>query len=340
MASFQSFVAAFWGSSGAPEKVFTKALTGCIPSGIDTDGSEGTDHLKRLLAVVAAVQSTLLPRLANVGCTVELNGVTIPMEMLCAAPVHLVSGQHIAGFDAVVDLEEKPVKEQKLTLQGCLGKILPPALLAVLKAQSWVLEQDLMKDRAKACTEHCMLRCVAFAGSVMEACTTLAAKVMSELSASLASEAMGNTLALIQPDFPKGVQKKMLAALDNNEVAELHGAMKHAMDMGIIIDATIADARALLVRFPGLASFAEPVSVHLQKLVEATAAQQNDELMTQAGLALGNLTACQAAFRSLEPGESRKALCSKVLKGLAKRRWHAMATPVETYVSSLTSSGQ
>ena len=214
MASFKSFVAAFSDVSAAPEEVFTKALTGCIPSGIDAESSEGTDHLKHLLAVVAAVQSALLPRLADVGCTVELDGVPVPMEMLCAAPVHLVSGQHIAGFDAASGLQEKPVKEQMLTLRGCLGKILQPALLAILKAQSWTLEQDLMKDRAEKCTEHCVLRCEAFAGDIMDASSRLAARVMRELGDCLASEAMGAIVGLIQPDFPKGVQKKMLAALD------------------------------------------------------------------------------------------------------------------------------
>jgi hypothetical protein len=127
---------------------------------------------------------------------------------------------------------------------------------------------------------------------------------------------------------------------EKKEVAQLYVAMKSAMDMSLVLDGTIADARTLLVRFPGLAGFAEPVSAHLEKLEEASAAQQNDDLMTRAGLALGSLTACQAAFRPLEPGESRRALCSKVLKGLAKRRWHTMAQPVGTYLSSLASSGQ
>ena len=105
-------------------------------------------------------------------------------------------------------------------------------------------------------------------------------------------------------------------------------------------DETVAGAEAMLARFPGLPGFAEPLSECLQKLAKATAAWQNDDLMMKAGLALGNLTACQAAFRPLEPGESRRALCSKVLRGLAKRRWHTMAMPVETYVSNLTSGGQ
>ena len=88
-------------------------------------------------------------------------------------------------------------------------------------ATLFVVEQAPMKDRAAQCTKHCVLKCVDFAASIMEACATVNAKVMDELGASLASETMGGILALIQPDFPNGVQKKMLAALEKKEAAEL-----------------------------------------------------------------------------------------------------------------------
>ena len=53
-----------------------------------------------------------------------------------------------------------------------------------------------------------------------------------------------------------------------------------------------------------------------------------------AGTALADLTACQAMFRELDAGETRKTLVAKVDAGLKRRKWHTTTTSVQALVDS------
>jgi len=51
-----------------------------------------------------------------------------------------------------------------------------------------------------------------------------------------------------------------------------------------------------------------------------------------AGTALADLTACQAMYRELDAGETRKALVGKVDGGLKRRKWHTTTPSVQALV--------
>ena len=64
-------------------------------------------------------------------------------------------------------------------------------------------------------------------------------------------------------------------------------------------------------------------------------AAENVKKMTEVGRLLGDITACQAIYRELEPGETREGLLLKVATGLPQKKFMSMSDLVDSTVQSM-----
>ena len=131
---------------------------------------------------------------------------------------------------------------------------------------------------------------------------------------------------LIGIDFPKQVKsEEVLKLLESSEtVRSCHDIMTKCTAMHTYMMELDKISKQWLGEFP----LASEIHKELEQTSAAVRGALEVKALTDLGAVLSDWTAVQAIFRGLQPGETRKSLCAKVAKGIAKRKWFAFSPDV------------
>ena len=62
-----------------------------------------------------------------------------------------------------------------------------------------------------------------------------------------------------------------------------------------------------------------------------------DSKMKLIGVSVGDWTCLQACYRPLQKGEVRSAVCSRVARGVPRRKWHGISDAVIKLITEMSS---
>lgn len=234
----------------------------------------------------------------------------VPSHLVCIAPQLLQFAQLICKLN-------KWRADASLTFKD-LGQTLRPLMLAfeVGAAAAKELSEGLPDERLKTTVEFGISTSVNFIHFAIATFQAACESNVKDIIASMQCPELANLSQVIEAceDF-NGAKRDELMNFTRLEATDaLYNGFKTHEALIAQMGKALHDYRALASRFPEHA-----YNIELRVQGAEGVFKEKDSDLKKAGRVLGNLTIIQALLRELNPGETRKQLCRKGVKSIAKK---------------------
>ena len=242
----------------------------------------------------------------------------IPIVYICWSPKIMRLAKLINELSTV------EVMKDVGSLQNILTRMLPTVLETVMACQRQRMHFE----------EGCPTLVGTFIERAQEAVAKTAARVFEQLGTLVVDMQKDMKLAnehrdiddfnKMTQDWPnKFVKEAALEKMETDAAAKLFCSMKSVIDIEKVLPSVVASAMSTKAKYPSLTQKWSDSKGFSSRVTDSV----DEGVCNYGGAVLGNMTAVQSMHRELEPGETRKALCSKAVK-VVNKKYHSVGDPL------------